>query len=184
MAKLDKLITYAYMKEENDIPQNIEDIQLEKKIYDAQETLRMIMGDEFYQDFLTSYNNNQLSIEYTRLYSYIKQYVARQAYEFYVVTANFNTTRSGFRVHTEENSIVATDLQMSTIIKDAKQKAQYYKKLLIDFLNGHNSDYSLYKLFCGNNISGNTFHVSAVGNIHRHRGVNRHHKNCGCMSCR
>ena len=176
MAKQDKLIDYAYLKEEVDIPQNIENQDLEHKIYRAQETLRMLMGDEFYQDFLTNYKNNTLSAVYTTLYRYIQQFVAWQAYEFYVVKANFNPTRSGFRVHTEENSVVATDTQMAMIIKDAKQQAQYYKTLLVDYLNGHYAEYSLYNYNCGNNLTGNTFHISAVKKSHKH--------NCGCSRCR
>lgn len=179
MAQLtDKLITFAYLKKEVDIPQNIEDIELDSKIYQAQETLRMVMGDEFYQDFLSKYKSNAFSTAYTSLYNYVKQYVAWQANEFWTIKANFKPTRSGFRVHTEDNSVVATDIQMATIIKDAKQKSQYYKTLLIDFLNGHSSDYRLYSANCGNNLKGNTFRISAVKNKN-----NGHHHNCRCHRC-
>ena len=177
MAQLtDKLITFAYLKKEVDMPQNIEDIELDSKIYEAQETLRMVMGDEFYQDFLSKYKANTFSGAYAALYNYIKQYVAWQANEFWTIKANFKPTRSGFRVHTEDNSVVATDIQMATIIKDAKQKSQYYKTLLIDFLNGHSSNYPLYFRNCSTNLSGNTFRISAV--------KNRHHNNCKCHRCR
>lgn len=176
MAKQDKLIDYAYMKEEVDIPQNIENQDLEHKIYRAQEMLRMLMGDEFYQDFLTNYKNNTLSAVYTTLYGYVQKFVAWQAYEFYVVKANFNPTRAGFRVHTEENSVVATDVQMGMLIKDAKQQAQYYKVQLVDYLNGHYSDYPLYNYSCMTNLSGNTFHISAV--------KGKHKDDCRCGRCR
>lgn len=168
MAKLDKIITYAYLKEEVDIPQNIEEAELEHKIYRAQEMLRMLMGDEFYQDFLTKYKNNTLSTAYNSLLNpYIKQFVAWQAHEFWVVTANFKPTRSGFRVHSEDNSTIASDTQMSVLIKDAKQQAQYYKKLMIDFLDNHASDYPLYDSKCNDNLTGNSFHISAVKNKHK-----------------
>lgn len=177
MAKLDKLITYAYLKEECDIPQNIPDEELEHKVYRAQEMLRMLMGDEFYQDFLTNYKASSLSIPYGLLYSpYVKQFVAWQAHEYWTVKANFKPTRSGFRVHTEENSVVATDIQMGTLIKDAKQQAQYYKKLLVDFLDGNSTSYSLYDANCHGNLTGNTFHISAV--------KNKHKEDCGCSRCR
>lgn len=178
MAKLDKLITYAYLKEECDLPQNIDDIDLEHKIYRAQEMLRMIMGDAFYQAFLLEYKSS-FSAASQRLYSpYIKQFVAWQAHQFYVVKANFKISRSGFRVHSEDNSTVATDTQMATIHKDANQQAQYYKELLIGFLDNHAADYPLYVVRCGkNNVSGNGFHISSVKN-----------KNCelprrGCKRC-
>src|ERR1041385_6297731 len=176
MAKQDKLIDYAYMKEEVDIPQNIENKDLEHKIYRAQEMLRMLMGDEFYQDFLTNYKANTFSAAYTTLYPYVQKFVAWQAFEFYVVKANFNPTRSGFRVHSEENSVAASDAQMAILIKDAKQQAQYYKVQLLDFLKGRYSDYSLYSYSCGTNLSGNTFHISAVKKSHK--------GNCKCNRCR
>lgn len=177
MAKLDKLIDYAYMKEECDLPQNIDDADLEKKIYRAQEMLRMLMGDEFYRDFLTNYRANTLSSVYNSLYNpYIKQFVAWQAYEFYTKQANFKPTRSGFRVHTEDNSQPASDAQMGGIIKDANQTAQYYKQLMYDYLNGHSSDYPLYSMSCNNNLMGNAQHISAVRKKHHHK--------CRCNRCR
>lgn len=177
MVKL-KLITFAYLKEEVDIPQNIPDEELDHKIYEAQETMRMLIGDEFYQDYSIKFTNKKLSSAYTTLLPYIKQYVAWQANEYWTIKANFKPTRSGFRVHTEENSVVATDIQMATLIKDAKQKAQYYKMLLVDYLNGHAVDYPLYVGNCKNNLTGNTFHISAVSNKCRST------HNCRCRSCR
>lgn len=176
MAKLKKLITYAYLREEADISLNVPDIELDHKLYKAQETLRMLMGDEFYQDYLGQYPAFTTA-SYTTLYPYLKQYLAWQANEFYVIRANFKNTPAGFRVHTEENSVVATDVQMATIIKDAKQTTQQYKNMLISFIEGHASDYPLYNVSCGTNkLSGNSFHISAVKNKH-------HSHDCGC-GCR
>ncbi len=178
MAKQDKLITYAYLKEECDLPQNIQDEDLEHKIYRAQEMLRMLMGDEFYQDFKTNYKSNTLSVAYNALQPYIKQFIAWQANQYYYIKANFKPTRAGIRVHTEENSVAASDTQMAMLIKDAKEQAQYYKKLMIDFLNGNYSNYPLYDYTCNNNLSGNSFHISAVIN------KGKHNDDCTCHRCR
>lgn len=169
MAKLDKLIYYAYMREECDMPEHLQDSDLEHKIYRAQETLRMIIGDEFYQDYLSKYQNvstTALSSAYSALKPYIDQYIAWQANEYFTSTANFKLTRAGFRVHTEDKSQPATDQQMAGIIKEAKYQAQYYKELLVSFLKNHSEDYQLYEN-CHNNLKGNGFHVSAVKNKHR-----------------
>jgi hypothetical protein len=161
MAKQDKLITYAYLREECDLPMNLDDSELEKHIYSAQEMLRGDIGDGFYQDFLTNYRANTLSSAYTSLYSpYIKQFIAWKAAEYWTVKANFKVTRAGFRVHNEENSDTATDLQMAEIIKDAKYKASYYKNLLIGYLDNHSTDYALYDS-CGTKKS-NGFGISVV----------------------
>lgn len=168
MAKLDKLITYAYMKEECDIPDNIPDEELEHKIYRAQEMLRMLMTDAFYQDFLSAYKAGPFSVSYQALYDpYLKQFIAWQAHEFWSIKANFKTTRSGYRIHTEENSVVPTDTQMAPIYKDAGYQSQYYKNLFLGFLNEHATDYPLYASSCGcKTNSGNSFHISAIRNKH------------------
>jgi hypothetical protein len=181
MAKLDKLITFAYLKDEVDIPQNIPDAELDNKIYLAQETLRMLMGETFYQNFLTNYKASTLSDPYNVLLPYMKQYIAWQAYEYWTVTANFKPTRSGFRVHKEDNSDAASDTQMAILIKDAKQRAQYYKTLFVEFLYSNRANYALYNQNCGQNLTGNSFHVSAVKNKDRD---SFHPRNCRCRSCR
>lgn len=166
MAKLDKFITYAYFKEECGLPETFDNEDLEHKIYRAQETLRMLMGDEFYQDYLTNYKNDTFSTAYTSLFPYIKQYIAWQAYEYWTQQANFKISNAGFRVHTENSSQPASDTQMAVIVKDAKYQGSYYKELLIGYLKSHNTDYSLYG-YCCNDKSGNGFHISAVKNKHK-----------------
>lgn len=177
MAKLNKLITYAYMREETDISQAIPDVELEGKINLAQETLRMLMGDEFYQDYLSVYKGVGFSGAYLTLEPYVKRYVAWQAHEFWIIKANFKVTAMGMRVMSEENSTPPTDVQMSGLIKFAKQQAQMYKKFMIDFLNGNYSNYPLYDHSCNNDLAGNSFHISAVKN-------KRHDHDCSCNRCR
>jgi hypothetical protein len=169
MAKLDKLITYAYFREECDMPQNLPDGELEHKIYRAQEMLRMLMGEDFYIDFLTAYKAGSLSAAYQALYDpYLKQFIAWQAHEFWAIKANIKINRSGFRVHSEDNSVAATDTQMATINKDAGYQSQYYKGLMLGFLKKNIADYPLYAAHCGcSNKAGNSFHISAVKNKHK-----------------
>jgi hypothetical protein len=178
MAQLtDKMITFAYLRKEIDIPQNIPDEELDHKVYRAQERLRMLMGDEFYQDFLAKYKAGPFSATYQALYDpFIKQFIAWQACQYWTLEANFKPTRSGFRVHTEANSVATTDSQLSIILKDRKQQAEYYTHLLVDFLNNHASDYPLYNQKCNDKLTGNSFHISAVKN-------RRHDHDCRCNRC-
>lgn len=180
MAKLDYLIDFAYLKEQVDIPQNISNSDLEGKLSRAQEMLRMLLGDAFYRDLLSNYKAGTLSEAYTALYDpYVKQFLAWQAYQYFSVTANYNVTPGGYRVHTEANSVVASDIQMAIIIKDIKQQAQFYKDFMVSYLDEHATDYPLYNVSCGTSRTGNTFHISAVKNRHRHHGK---HCGCGCNS--
>lgn len=172
MAKLktDKLITYAYMREECDLPDVIREDELEHKIYRAQEMLKMLLGMEFYNDFVSNYRDSTFSALYTTLYDYVKQFVAWQANEFWTISANFKVHASGFRVHSEDNSTPASDVQMAAIIKDAKYQAFYYKKLMVDYLNAHCSDYVLYDCNCRGSKTGNGFQISAVINREKKQG--------------
>ncbi len=179
MAKLDYLITFAGLKETVDLPDRIGDELLKGKLTRAQEMLSMIMGYSFYIDFLNAYKNDgttPLSSAYAALHPYVKRFLAWQSYEYYTIDANFLPTRAGFRVHSEENSVAASDAQMAIVIKNAKQEAQYWKAAMVEFLNANAENYPLYSVSCGTNTTGNTFHVSAVRNRHRH-GKNC---NCGC----
>lgn len=163
MAKLDKIISYAFLRDEVDISQNVQDEKLDHPIKRAQETLSMLMGDVFYSDFLSNFNANTLSAAYTTLLPYVKKFLAWQAYEFYTYKANINSTRSGFRVHTEDNSVVAPDIQMAQIIKDAKYQSELYRGRLIQFLDDNYLDYPLYDSEnCNCKRKGNSFHMTAV----------------------
>lgn len=178
MAELiDKLITFAYLKKEVDVPQNIADNEFDHKIYRAQERLRMLMGDEFYLDFLAKYKANTFSAVYTALYSpYIKQFIAWQAYVYWTVEVQYKPTRSGYRIHSEDNSVAANEDQMSILIKDRKQQAEYYTKLLVGFMENHAADYPLYGNAC-KSLTGNSFHISAVRR-------STHDEDCTCRNCR
>lgn len=177
--KIDKLVEYAYLRQECDLPDVIIDEELEHPIYRAQEVLRMLMGDAFYQDYLTAYKNLPLTAAYSTVFSYIKQFLAWQAHEFWVVKANFKVHASGFRVHSEDNSTAPTDSQMATIIKDAKYQGNYYKKIMVDFLNNHAADYPLYETNCRTDKTGNGFHISAVKNKGKCEPYNHRRKCCG-----
>lgn len=180
MAKLDKLVTYAYVKDELDIPTNVPDQEFDKPITRAQEVLRMLIGDEFYQDFQTNYQANTLSASYTTLFPYIKQFLAWEAGEKWTLRANYKATRSGFRVHTEENSQVASDQAMAAIFRDAKAQSQFYKNILIGYLDNHSTEYELYNQGCHNKNVGNSFKISAVKNKHRQPELYGSNPRCKC----
>jgi hypothetical protein len=160
------MIDYAFLREECDYPVHLSQEDLENKIYRAQETLRMLMGDDFYQDFLTNFKASTLSSVYETLFPYIKQYIAWQANEFFTTTANYKLTAAGFVVHTSASAQPATDVQMANIIKEAKYNAQYYKELLVGFMKNHSADYPLYDNCCCDK-TGNAFQISAVKNKHK-----------------
>lgn len=175
MAKLTKLITYAYLKEECDLPQDLPDSKFEHKILWAQDTLKMLIGSEFYADYISKFETDSISF-YSALAPFVKQYLAWQTAEYWVPTANYNVTKSGFRIHTEANSAVISDQQQATLTKMYNQQAQKYKMFLIGYLNDNTALYPLYETDCKVSNTGSTFKITAV------RG--KHKEGCGCRRCR
>lgn len=180
MAKLDKLVTYAYVKDECDIPTNVPDQEFDKPITRAQEVLRMLISDDFYQDFQANYQANTLSTLYQTLFPYIKQFLAWEANEKWTIRANFKATRSGFRVHSEENSTIASDSAMATIIRDTNSQSQFYKNILIGYLDNHSNDYPLYGDGCHNKNTGNSFKISAIKNKYKEPNLYGSHRGFKC----
>ncbi len=163
-----KFITYAYLRSECDISSNIEDDVLDNKIKMAQNMLRMILGTEFYQEIETQNpvsKDNTLTPDNLALYDpYLKQFIAWQAYQYWLIKANFAETKSGIRIHTEENSEIASDTQMGSLIALAKGNAELYKGYMMTFLKqaqaADNAKYPLYGS-CNKHYGAN-FHITAL----------------------
>ena len=169
-----KLINYQYLKTETDISQNVPEAELDNPIKRAQEMAEMVLGSALYAE-LDSQHPNFTGANAT-LITYVKKFLAWQAYQFWLVKANFKTHASGLRVHREENSDPASDKQMADLIKDAKSWAQTQKEKMIQYLDDNYTSFPLYEYNCGVNKRGGTgFHITAVGT--------KHGKSCGCDDC-
>lgn len=168
---MSKLITYAYLKKETDISDSVENTKLDNPIKNAQDRLRALICPAFY-DELVSQNSTTpktLSADNLSFYSpYVEQYLAWQAYEFYIIKANTYETRTGVRVFREENSEPASDKIMGEQIALAKRQTQFYKEEMINFLRtsqkNDSSKYPLYTL-TGTKTTGSGFGISAVSKI-------------------
>lgn len=166
-----KIITYAYMREETDISKVIEDSKLDNPIKNAQARLKALIGISFYDQLVSQATSLpvSLSTENLALFDpYVKQFIAWQAYQFYLVKANTFESRIGVRVFQEENSEPATDKIMGEQIALARENAQTYKNLMINFLNSakrvSTSAYPLYTMTC-KNITSSGFGISAISKI-------------------
>src|SRR6187431_239184 len=102
---IQKLVTYAYIRAEVDISQNIPDDELDTKLRWSQEMLEMLLGKTFYDEIVSQFAAGTLTADNTALFDpHIKRFFAWQTNEYWTVKANFKDTRGGFRVYTEENS--------------------------------------------------------------------------------
>lgn len=165
---MNKLITYAFMKEETDIAQTVDNTKLDNPIKNACDRLKFIIGKAFYDQLVAQVitTPKTLSIDNDAFFDpYVKQFIAWQAYQFYISKANTYETRVGVRVFKEDNSDAASDKIMGEQISLAKQQLQVYKDAMINFLNTEqrlvSTKYPLYTNTCGN-VVGSSFGISAV----------------------
>jgi hypothetical protein len=170
-----KLINYQYLKTETDISQNIDDEELDNPIKRAMESLMMVLGEDLYNELLDQYPG-ALSVSNSTLYNnHIKKYLAWQAYEYWITKANYKFTRSGIRIHTEENSTLPTDAQIAALYKDAKEQASKYRSFMLNYINRNINNYPLYQNNC--NVNSNYgFQITPIGK-------NIHDCNCKCHAC-
>ncbi len=161
-----KLISYAYMRKETDISQNIEDKYLDHPIKLAQTQLQFELGQFFYAELVAQNDASSMTAANTALYDpYIKEFLAWQAYQFWAPKANIYETKTGFRTFTEENSTVASDKAMGELLRIAKQQTELKKGVMLGFLKSsqslNKSAYPLYKNSCRTS-SGGGFHITAI----------------------
>lgn len=169
-----KLINYQYLRNEVDISQNVQDGELDTPIRRAHEMLEMIIGDGLYSE-LESQHPTFTGANVT-LMTYVKKFLAWQAYQFWLPKANLKSHQSGIRVHREDNSDPATDEQMATLIRDAKTWAQTQKEKVVQYLEDNYASFPLYDATCNHHKrTGTGFHITAVGGKHSH--------NCKCDRC-
>lgn len=170
---MSKLINYQYLRTEVDISQNVSDDELDNPIKRAQEILEMVIGTALFNELDTQ--NPNFSTWNIELMGVVKPFLAWQAYSKWLPKANFKSTRTGMRVHLEDNSTAASDAQMGTLQRDAEEWAQTKKLKVVSFLNENAANFPLWTQFCHPRKNlGTGSMITAVGN-HRH--------GCSCKKC-
>lgn len=166
-----KLITFAYMRTETDISQNVDDATLDNRIKRAMDQLEFHLGRSFYAELVsqgtttpTSYSADNAAF----FDPYVKQFLAWQAYLYYVTRANHYETRTGIRAFKEENSEAASDKAMGERIAEAKTNSIFYRDKMLNYLREQqrisSSKFTLWTDSCTIN-RGSGFGISGVGKI-------------------
>ena len=128
------LLTLSYLNTACFLSLNEDDKKYNMCLEDAEEDLKDILGTEFYAQILAQYPSS-LSADNSALYDpYIKKFLAWQTYFHYLKFANVNATPTGIRTFDDENSSIATDIQMHSLEKNVKNKADQFKFRLINFI--------------------------------------------------
>ena len=177
------LIAFAYLREITDLGQEVDDKFLQPKLKMAQDQLKFLIGRNFYTDFLNAFTPNNASspftsADYQNFYDpYVKEFLAWQSYEYYLVKANLLHKRTGIRVFKEQDSEPATDKQMGQLLSTASQQVQSYKGVMINFLiEAQAIDSTKYPLYIDKwpgNKMGTSFGITAIrGRDSRYSRIN------------
>jgi hypothetical protein len=158
------LIPIAYLNEACFLSDNVDEKKYQMALKIAQMDLEDVLGVEFYEQIESQFDAETLSIDNDALYEgYIKDYLAWQTYLHYLKFANVEATPTGIRTFKDENSDLATDLQLYSVEKNVLDMANRYKYRMINFLKLEQSKdstkYSLWTDQCKEQFS---FGFSAI----------------------
>lgn len=169
---MSKLITAAYLKAECDIDTNIDNRELDNPIKWAQDRLRFLLGKSFYDQIYSQGTTTPttFSSDNSALFDpYVKQFLAWQAHEFYVIKSTAIRKRTGLRTHLDEVDEAAPSDIVNLHIKTAKEQTQFYKGEMINYIiqeqDNDSTKYTLYDRDCDNSKFGNGFGITGVTKI-------------------
>lgn len=136
------LIPLSYINEACFVSSNIDEKKIKTSLKRAQLRLRELLGAEFYEEIETQYKpvNDTFSTDNSTLYeNYIKDYLAWQSYFYFIGFSQTESTPTGERSFTDDNSALATDIQLFSKEKNIKQVAYEYQSSMINFLRNEQS---------------------------------------------
>jgi len=131
------LIPLSYINEACDVSGNINEKKLKPALSEAQMDLRAYLGAEFYSEIETQYapSGDTFSTDNATLYEdYIKDFLAWTAYFYSLGFSQTDSTPTGERSFKDENSELASDIQLFSKEKNIKRIAYKFKSAMIDFL--------------------------------------------------
>lgn len=158
------LIPLAYLNEACFLSLNVDDKKYQMVLKIAQDTLKSVLGEEFYEQIETQYEADTLTTPNEALYeNYIKDFLAWQTYFYYLKFANLDSTPTGLREFNDENSSIVSDVKMYAIEKNVMEFVNRYKYSMINFLKlEQEKDSTAYPLFDSKCDYGFNFGITSV----------------------
>lgn len=141
------LIPLAYINDACFVSTNIDDKKLKPSLAEAQMDLRAILGAEFYEEIENQYSQLGQGESFTAANStlyedYIKDFLAWQSYFYSLGLSQTESTPTGERSFKDENSDLASDIQLFSKEKNIKRLAYKFKSAMIDFLSLNQTNYA------------------------------------------
>lgn len=145
-----QLLTVSYLNDACFLSLNTDDKKYNMCLKMAQEDLRDVLGIEFYEQIESQYPDFTGNTDNSTLYTnYIKDFLAWQTYYHYLKFANVDATPTGIRSFKDDNSDLASDIQMYSLEKNVNTRANKYKFSIVNFLKesqaNDSTKYELYK---------------------------------------
>ena len=147
MSRVTKLLMpLSYINEACFLSTNIDEKKIKPALAEAQMDLRAILGAEFYEEIETQYApvGDTFTSANAALYEdYIKDFLAWTSYFYSLGLSQLDSTPTGERSFNDENSTLATDIQLFSKEKNIKRFAFKFKSSMIDYLKLNQHNYSL-----------------------------------------
>jgi hypothetical protein len=155
---MSQLLTLSYLNEACFLSLNENDKKYLMCLKMSQDNIRDILGREFFEQIESQYPDFTGASDNSTLYTnYIKDFLAWQTYFNYLKFANVNATPTGIRTFNDENSSIASDIQMYSLEKHVLQEANNYKFRMLNYLketqDNDSTKFSLYEQRCTEQLS-------------------------------
>lgn len=131
------LIPLAYLNEACFLSLNIDEKKFKMVLKIAQEDLRDVLGGEFYEQIETQYApaNDTFSVANATLYEdYLKDFLAWATYHRYLGFSQSESTPTGERQFSDDNSTLLEDIKLASKEKNVKAMVSRYKDKIINYL--------------------------------------------------
>lgn len=129
------LLELSYLNEECFLSLNTDDKKYNISLKLAEQDLKDILGPEFYSEIVTQYDEETFTQDNDTLYeNYIKDYLAWQTYFHYLKFSQSDSTPTGIRQFSDENSTVLEDVKLWAHEKNINSVVTRFKNQLINYL--------------------------------------------------
>ena len=158
------LIPISYLNDACYISGNLDEKKLKPSVEEAQEDLKDLLGPEFYEEIESQYPSSMSAANSTLYEDYIKKWLAWQTYFYSLGFSQSDSTPTGEREYSDENSTILADVKLYSKEKNVRRRAVKFKQLLLNYLNNEQAKdataFPLYKGKCREELS---FAITSVG---------------------
>jgi hypothetical protein len=168
------LISKSDFSEYVDVSSNVAEKYFDRHILTAQNRyLRPILGDAFYDEILqdkeTGYYGTGIE---TLIDTYIKPYLVWRSYQVYLPYSTVFLTGQGPKVFKEDFSDTPSDRRISIMTDEAKSNAQFYERILYDYLRDNKETFTTWDDATDKDRPGYLPRISGVGRETRQERLN------------